>query len=69
MGEKAFERFQVGVNFGVGYTWRKFYVGVGCVVDANRIINAVKEGRYNWEEHYHIVGRLCQVNISVGVQF
>lgn len=69
MGEKAFERFQVGVNFGVGYTWRKFYVGVGCIVDANRIINAVKEGRYNWEEHYHIVGRLCQVNISVGVQF
>ena len=69
MGEKAFNRFQVGVNFGVGYTYKKFYVGVGCVVDAMRIINAVKESKYSWQEHYHIVGRLCTVNISVGVQF
>lgn len=69
MGEKAFNRFQVGVNFGVGYTYKKLYVGVGCVVDGMRIINAVKEGKFSYQEHYHIVGRLCTVNISMGVQF
>lgn len=69
MGDKAFERFQVGVNFGVGYTYKKLYVGVGCVVDGMRIINAVKEGKFSYQEHYHIVGRLCTVNISMGVQF
>ena len=69
MGEKAFNRFQVGVNFGVGYTYKKFYVGVGCVLDAMRIVNAVKESKYSWQENYHIVGSLSVVNISVGVQF
>lgn len=69
MGEKAFNRFQVGVNFGVGYTYKKLYVGVGCVLDAMRIVNAVKESKYSWQENYHIVGSLSVVNISVGVQF
>lgn len=68
MGDKAFERFQVGVNFGVGYTYKKLYVGVGCTFDAMRIANAVKTGK-SYQEKYHIVGSLSVVNISMGVQF
>ena len=69
MGDKAFERFQVGVNFGVGYTYKKLYVGVGCTFDAMRIANAVKTGKFSYQEKYHIVGSLSVVNISMGVQF
>lgn len=69
MGEKAFERFQVGVNFGVGYTYKRLYVGLGCVVDAMKLANAVKESKHSWQESFHIVGSLSVVNISVGVQF
>ena len=68
MGDKAFERFQVGVNFGVGYTYKKLYVGVGCTFDAMRIANAIKTGK-SYQEKYHIVGSLSVVNISMGVQF
>ena len=68
MGDKAFERFQVGVNFGVGYTYKKLYVGVGCTFDAMRIANAVKTDK-SYQEKYHIVGSLSVVNISMGVQF
>jgi hypothetical protein len=69
MGKKAFERFQAGVGFGVGYTYNRLYIGLGCVIDAMRIINLSEKGEHSWQPSYHIVGRFSTVNISMGVTF
>ncbi len=69
MGKKAFERFQAGVGFGVGYTYNRLYIGLGCVIDAMRIINLSERGEHSWQPSYHIVGRFSTVNISMGVTF
>lgn len=60
MGEKALKRFQPGVNFGLGFTYGRFYVGAGCLFDVMDIIQC-EEGGY--------VGKFGIANISVGVTF
>lgn len=60
MGDKAFDRFQVGINFGAGFTYDKLYLGLGCVADIMKIINSQETG---------YVGRFNTVTISVGIAF
>lgn len=60
MGEKALNRFQLGINAGVGFTFGKFYVGAGYTADVTKIAN-------NARREY--VGSLGVVNISVGLSF
>lgn len=60
MGDKALNRFQVGINAGLGFTFSKFYVGVGYTGDIMKIAN-------NADSDY--VGSLGFVNISLGLSF
>lgn len=60
MGEKALNRFQLGINAGVGFTFGKFYVGAGYTADVTKIANNAKR---------EYVGSLGVVNISVGLSF
>jgi hypothetical protein len=60
MGDKALNRFQVGINAGLGFTFSEFYVGVGYTGDIMKIAN-------NADSDY--VGSLGFVNISLGLSF
>ncbi len=60
MGDKALNRFQVGINAGVGFTFGVLYVGAGYTADVMKIAN-------NAAVDY--VGSLGIVNLAVGVSF
>jgi hypothetical protein len=63
MEDSALKRFQVGINFGVGFTYDKFYIGVGYVADFS---NLIKTGD---EEFVTISGKLNMATISLGYNF
>ena len=60
MGEKALNRFQLGINAGVGFTLNRLYLGVGYVGDVMKIANT-PSAKY--------VGNLGAVTIAVGLTF
>jgi hypothetical protein len=63
MEDSALKRFQVGINFGVGFTYDKFYIGVGYVADFSNLIKAGDE------EFVTISGKLNMATISLGYNF
>lgn len=63
MEDSALKRFQVGINFGVGFTYDKFYIGVGYVADFSNLIKAGDE------ELMTISGKLNMATISLGYNF
>lgn len=58
MGEKALNRFQLGINAGVGFTLNRLYLGVGYVGDVVKIANT-PSAKY--------VGNLGAVTIAAGL--
>lgn len=59
LSDEEFKRFQAGFNFGVGLTYKSLYIGVGHVVDFNKIIDADSDN----------FAKLGVTTISLGILF
>lgn len=60
MGEAAAKRFQAGINVGVGFSYKAFYLGVGYVSDFSKIID------YSDND---IVGKIGVTTLTLGINF
>ena len=58
--EYAAKRFQAGVNFGVGFSYKVLYLGVGYTADFTKFVN-YKEDNF--------VGKLGVTTLTVGFNF
>lgn len=58
--EQAFKPFQVGINAGVGFSYKALYLGVGYTTDFMKIAN-YDDGDYE--------GRFGNVSLTLGINF
>ncbi len=58
--EQAFKPFQVGINAGVGFSYKTLYLGVGYTTDFMKIAN-YEDGEYE--------GRFGNVSLTLGINF
>lgn len=60
MGDMAAKRFQAGINVGVGFSYKAFYLGVGYVSDFSKIID------YSDDD---MVGKIGVTTLTLGINF
>ncbi|MBR5334130.1 MAG: hypothetical protein IKV33_05270 [Alistipes sp.] len=60
LGCNAAKRFQAGINFGVGFSYKSLYLGVGHTSDFSKIANCSK---------CDYVGKLGVTTLTVGINF